>query len=278
VAAQADELLARVQLDGRAATCRSDTYSGGMKRRLSVALALLGDPQIVYLDEPTTGVRARACVCVWVCVSREGVRCAWLGGHVSARLQPPHTPVTRAARLHTRDHTHARTNARDARRHGPHQPACRVGRHQRRQARARDRADHAQVRASAGGLRTTADTRGDQRAGPLSRAHTRVLPHAQPHPHHHSMEEADVLGDTIAIMARGSVRALGTSLRLKQTYGGGYKVSTGRHLPSECCRAAMDSPAQLPCVSTRLRLTQHARACVCVCVCVSGAPVCAYHS
>lgn len=31
-------------------------YSGGMKRRLSVALAFLGDPKIVYLDEPTTGL------------------------------------------------------------------------------------------------------------------------------------------------------------------------------------------------------------------------------
>ena len=31
------------------------TYSGGEKRRLSVALALLGQPKVVYLDEPTTG-------------------------------------------------------------------------------------------------------------------------------------------------------------------------------------------------------------------------------
>ncbi len=31
-------------------------FSGGMKRRLSVAMAMMGDPQIVYLDEPTTGL------------------------------------------------------------------------------------------------------------------------------------------------------------------------------------------------------------------------------
>lgn len=40
----------------------------------------------------------------------------------------------------------------------------------------------------------------------------------------HSMEEADVLGGRIAIMARGRIRAMGSSLRLKQKYGSGYKV------------------------------------------------------
>ncbi|ODM91446.1 ATP-binding cassette sub-family A member 2 [Orchesella cincta] len=34
--------------------CR--TYSGGMKRRLSVGIAMIGDPQLVFLDEPTSGV------------------------------------------------------------------------------------------------------------------------------------------------------------------------------------------------------------------------------
>ena len=35
---------------------RVSTFSGGEKRRLSVAMSLMGDPSLVYLDEPTTGV------------------------------------------------------------------------------------------------------------------------------------------------------------------------------------------------------------------------------
>jgi energy-coupling factor transporter ATP-binding protein EcfA2 len=41
----------------------------------------------------------------------------------------------------------------------------------------------------------------------------------------HSMEEADILGDRIAIMARGSLRCLGSSLRLKSKFGAGYCIS-----------------------------------------------------
>ncbi|XP_023633439.1 ABC transporter A family member 11 [Capsella rubella] len=51
----AEKLLADVKLTG-AAKVRSGSYSGGMKRRLSVAVALIGDPKLVFLDEPTTGM------------------------------------------------------------------------------------------------------------------------------------------------------------------------------------------------------------------------------
>lgn len=40
----------------KAADRPASSYSGGMRRRLSVAMALMGDPRVVYLDEPTTGM------------------------------------------------------------------------------------------------------------------------------------------------------------------------------------------------------------------------------
>src|SRR5438093_4149711 len=49
-----DALLSRVGLT-RAANRKVQTYSGGMKRRLDLALALVHRPQILFLDEPTTG-------------------------------------------------------------------------------------------------------------------------------------------------------------------------------------------------------------------------------
>lgn len=41
----------------------------------------------------------------------------------------------------------------------------------------------------------------------------------------HSMEEADILGDRIGIMARGRLRCVGTALRLKNRFGSGYRIS-----------------------------------------------------
>ena len=97
-------------------------YSGGMKRRLSIAIALLGNPKVVYLDEPTTGM----------------------------------DPVTR-----------------------------------------RDVWDMIE-RAKKG----------------------RVIVLTT-----HSMEEADVLGDRVAIMSKGRLQAIGTSLHLKDRFGMGFRLT-----------------------------------------------------
>lgn len=118
---QSADLLESVKLTSAASQCTMQ-YSGGMKRRLSVAIALLGDPLIVYLDEPTTGM----------------------------------DPISRR---HVWD---AIENAKQGR----------------------------------AIVLTT-----------------------------HSMEEADILGDNVAIMARGRLRAFGSSLRLKQRFGSGYELS-----------------------------------------------------
>lgn len=60
----ADALLDRFSLTeagGRAAS----TYSGGMRRRLDIAMSLIGDPSVIFLDEPTTGLDPEGRIEVW---------------------------------------------------------------------------------------------------------------------------------------------------------------------------------------------------------------------
>jgi len=98
------------------------SYSGGMKRRLSVAISTIGDPKIVFMDEPTTGMDPLNRRHVWAFIEQ------FKKGRVI--------------------------------------------------------------------VLTT-----------------------------HSMEEADILGDEIAIMATSKLRAIGTSIHLKNKFGTGYRLS-----------------------------------------------------
>ncbi|XP_042506443.1 ABC transporter A family member 2-like [Macadamia integrifolia] len=112
------ESLAHVKLT-QAAKTRAGSYSGGMKRRVSVAISLIGDPKLVIMDEPTTGM----------------------------------DPITR---------------------------------------------------------RHVWDIIEDAKKGRAIVLTT------------HSMEEADILSDRIAIMAKGRLRCIGTSIRLKSRFGTGF--------------------------------------------------------
>lgn len=67
--AVADALLDRFSLTD-AGGRRAGTYSGGMRRRLDIAMSLIGDPPVVLLDEPTTGLDPQARQEVWATVER----------------------------------------------------------------------------------------------------------------------------------------------------------------------------------------------------------------
>jgi ABC-2 type transport system ATP-binding protein len=60
----ADDMLARFALTD-AGNRRAATYSGGMRRRLDIAMSLVGNPPVVFLDEPTTGLDPQARIEVW---------------------------------------------------------------------------------------------------------------------------------------------------------------------------------------------------------------------
>jgi ABC-2 type transport system ATP-binding protein len=63
----ADDLLKRFSLT-EAGGRRAATYSGGMRRRLDIAMSLIGNPPVIFLDEPTTGLDPEARIEVWQAV------------------------------------------------------------------------------------------------------------------------------------------------------------------------------------------------------------------
>ena len=62
--AVADDLLTRFSLTA-AGDRKVSTYSGGMRRRLDIAMSLIGSPPVIFLDEPTTGLDPQARLEVW---------------------------------------------------------------------------------------------------------------------------------------------------------------------------------------------------------------------
>ncbi|MHB8869486.1 MAG: ABC transporter ATP-binding protein [Thermoleophilia bacterium] len=63
----ADDLLERFALTDASAR-RVSTYSGGMRRRLDIAMSLIGNPPVIFLDEPTAGLDPQARIEVWQAV------------------------------------------------------------------------------------------------------------------------------------------------------------------------------------------------------------------
>ncbi|RCG28690.1 ATP-binding cassette domain-containing protein [Sphaerisporangium album] len=63
----ADDLLERFSLADAGAR-KVSTYSGGMRRRLDIAMSLIGNPPVIFLDEPTTGLDPQARLEVWQAV------------------------------------------------------------------------------------------------------------------------------------------------------------------------------------------------------------------
>lgn len=61
---QIDGLLEKFSLT-EAADKQVSTYSGGMKRRLDIAMSLIGSPQLIFLDEPTTGIDPQNRIAMW---------------------------------------------------------------------------------------------------------------------------------------------------------------------------------------------------------------------
>jgi ABC-2 type transport system ATP-binding protein len=69
----ADDLLDRFSLTDAGAR-KVSTYSGGMRRRLDIAMSLVGNPPVIFLDEPTTGLDPQGRIEVWQAVRELAAR------------------------------------------------------------------------------------------------------------------------------------------------------------------------------------------------------------
>jgi len=76
------QIAEAVELDGDALGTAASALSGGMRRRLSLAIALCGDPKVIFLDEPTTGLDPETRQGMWKIISKtKEKRCIVLTTH-----------------------------------------------------------------------------------------------------------------------------------------------------------------------------------------------------
>jgi len=91
VRGRATELIQRVGLE-QAQDRRVGTYSGGMRRRLDLAMALIHEPEVLFLDEPTTGLDPVSRVTLWDEFVTSGVQ-ALSGGNMAMELIEGHPRI-----------------------------------------------------------------------------------------------------------------------------------------------------------------------------------------
>ena len=112
----ADDLLARFSLTDAGAR-RAGTYSGGMRRRLDIAMSLIGEPPVIFLDEPTTGLDPEARLEVWRTVPRSPSAAPRCCSRPSTSTRPSTSPMR--SRSSTRAASSSRAPSRSSR------PCCR---------------------------------------------------------------------------------------------------------------------------------------------------------
>jgi len=211
-----EELLSQVKLV-EAANVRAASYSGGMKRRLSVAIALIGDPKILFLDEPVCSLfemtTSRECHGINPCHPAAEVEYTISGPIVihlvknTLRIRFTKESVASVAfKIHSTSHKHSSLTF--SRVPNQHNFIC---------------VYHVNTICQSFSIQTTG-------MDPITRRHVWDMIEAAKTGRAivlttHSMEEADILGDRIAIMARGRIRCIGTPIRLKTRFGAGYVVN-----------------------------------------------------